>query len=500
MTFNSTTGVLSASATAAVGTYPIEFTASNGIGSSATQTFALNIVPSSVTAADGSFETPVVGSAAYQYDPTGSPWTFTGHAGISANASNFTSGNPSSSRCAGGLPAEHRLGERIDQLPARYVSGKLRCGPARNISSNQTVEVLVDGNVVGTITPTGTSYASYSSQGFTITTAGNHTLTFQGLPPSSDSRGGDFDTAFIDAVTIAASQPNQPLDQGFESPSLGSGSAAYQIDPTGSPWTFSGDAGVAGNGSGYTASNPNAPQGSQVAFIQITGSASQSFYMAPGVYDVNLQAAQRAIGPSDQTFEVLVDGQVVSTITPGGTSYASYTSGSFTIGTAGSHTLSFVGEDPLGGDNTAFIDQVSVQSVTANQPFDPGFESPDVGSGGSAYQYNATGSPWTFTGTAGVAGNNSAFTIGNPNAPQGSQVAFIQMVGSASQVVALSGGTYSISLEAAQRGSAPRTRRSKCWLTAGWSAPSRPAAPRTRNTRRPLSTRRRVSTPSRSWA
>src|SRR5262249_47851404 len=35
---------------------------------------------------------------------------------------------------------------------------------------------------------------------------------------------------------------------------------------------------------------------------------------------------------------------------------------------------------------------------------DPGFEDPIEGTGGSAYQYNPTGSSWSFSGTAGLAG------------------------------------------------------------------------------------------------
>ncbi len=164
---------------------------------------------------------------------------------------------------------------------------------------------------------------------------------------------------------------NQPLDAGFESPFAGP--SAYQYNATGSAWTFSGDAGVAGNGSGFTANNPNAPQGNQVAFIQITGSASQSVTLAAGTYSISLDAAQRAAGPSNQTVEILVDGAPVSSITPTSTSYALYTTTTFTV-TAGSHTIEILGLDPQGGDNTALIDQVSIVIAQPNQPLDPGFE------------------------------------------------------------------------------------------------------------------------------
>jgi hypothetical protein len=65
---------------------------------------------------------------------------------------------------------------------------------------------------------------------------------------------------------------------GFETPVVGSGPTAYPYSPTGSPWTFTSPsipdsgAGVSGNGSGFTDDNPDAPEGSQVAFLQETGS------------------------------------------------------------------------------------------------------------------------------------------------------------------------------------------------------------------------------------
>ncbi|MBV9850850.1 MAG: hypothetical protein JO250_14350, partial [Armatimonadetes bacterium] len=46
-------------------------------------------------------------------------------------------------------------------------------------------------------------------------------------------------------------------------------------------------------------------------------------------------------------------------ITPSGTAYADYTVGPFTAA-AGSHTLAFVGLNPHGGDNTAFLDNVRI--------------------------------------------------------------------------------------------------------------------------------------------
>ncbi len=89
---------------------------------------------------------------------------------------------------------------------------------------------------------------------------------------------------------------------------------------------------------------------------------------------------------------------------------------------------------------------------------DPSFESVVVGSGNFGYAYNPAGSPWTFAANSGnngsgISGNGSAFTSGNPAAPDGSQVAFIQAFGTISQSIAgWDAGTYRISLQAAQRG------------------------------------------------
>jgi RHS repeat-associated protein len=83
-----------------------------------------------------------------------------------------------------------------------------------------------------------------------------------------------------------------------------------------------------------------------------------------------------------------------------------------------------------------------------------GFETPDVS--GPGYQYNPSNGGWSFAGNAGIAANNSAFTYGNPNAPEGNQVAFIQ--GGSSSVISqqigglVAGASYAVTFSAAQRG------------------------------------------------
>jgi subtilase family serine protease len=151
-------------------------------------------------------------------------------------------------------------------------------------------------------------------------------------------------------------------DFGFEAVPVGNGSYVY--DPTGSAWTFATSAGLAGNNSGFSGGNGPAPQGAQVAFLQQVGTISQSVSgWAAGSYTISFDAAQRGnVVNQQQDFDVLIDGKVVSTFTPTGSTYQVYTTSSFTV-TAGAHTIEFLGLNGSGGDNTALLDDVTVASA-----------------------------------------------------------------------------------------------------------------------------------------
>ena len=131
----------------------------------------------------------------------------------------------------------------------------------------------------------------------------------------------------------------------------------------------------------------------------------------PGGEPIGRQLYARLLGAQrgnynqgGQTLQVLVDGPAVGgNITPTDANYATYSTAAFTV-TAGTHTITIEGTNPLGGDNTALVDNVSVQAaVSATQLADPDFSAVSVAAG--AWQYAPSGSPWTFTGTAGVSGN-----------------------------------------------------------------------------------------------
>jgi hypothetical protein len=83
---------------------------------------------------------------------------------------------------------------------------------------------------------------------------------------------------------------------------------------------------------------------------------------------------------------------------------------------------------------------------------DAGFETPSVG---SSFQFNPTGSAWTFTGQSGIVGDGSKW--GKVNAPDGTQAAIVQGDGATlgsilQQVYFPLAGSYEITYESAQRG------------------------------------------------
>ena len=149
----------------------------------------------------------------------------------------------------------------------------------------------------------------------------------------------------------------------FETPSLGAGGWGA---PAGATWTFGGPGGgMAANASAFTSANPNAPDGVQVGVLQGPGTISQAIpgFVANTSYTVTVAAAQRASGnSSSQTVQVSLDGVVVGAFTPTSRSYADYTV-NYTAPASGSHTLTFTGTNPRGGDNSALIDNIRIVKI-----------------------------------------------------------------------------------------------------------------------------------------
>jgi hypothetical protein len=163
----------------------------------------------------------------------------------------------------------------------------------------------------------------------------------------------------------AGATPAPISNFGFETPAI----STYQYNPSGGGWTFTAlsganGSGISANNSAFTGGNPNAPQGSRVAFIQGTGIISQSLMglVSGAVYQVTFSAAQRnnIYGQqAGQTWQLQLDGTAIGTYAPAESaqSYVDYAA-TFTASSSGSHTLAFVGTNTHGGDNTIFLDNV----------------------------------------------------------------------------------------------------------------------------------------------
>jgi len=397
---------------------------------------------------DGSFESPSLSAGTYRYRVTGSPWVFSGTAGISYNRSGFTSGNakaPDGYQVAF-LQGTGSMSQSVYLDAGGYAVSFAAAQRVTCQTASQQIEVLIDGVHLSYITPTSTSWTGYLTAAFEITAGGMHTILFKGLNPA----GGD-NTALIDYVTVET-VGNSVVDGTFEAPTLDSGS--YQYRPDTSAWTFAGTAGIATDSSAFTASNANTIYGDQVAFLQCSGSVSQSVYFEAGNYSISFLAAQRAnYQDSYQQLEVLVDGVRVGVFSPSNTTYTSYQTASFPVVSAGMHTVKFHGLNPDGGDNTAFLDNVVISEAAAVS--DSSFETVALTTGTT--QYQPTGSRWQYSGSAGVTSNNSAFTSSGSTAPAGTQVAFLQGTGSVSQSVYLDTGTYTLTFQSAQRSGTAQT-------------------------------------------
>ena len=313
--------------------------------------------------ADPGFESASTWPIGYAYNPLGSAWAFTGYAGVTANASGFTAGNPNAPQGAQAafLQETGSFSQTVDGWAAGSYALSFQAARRGNYGTQlEDFQILVDGLVVGTFQPNSSSYQPYATPSFTVA-AGSHTIKFLGL----NSVGGD-NTAFIDALSIATAPAPSGLpdlgDSGFES--LFVGPIGYAYDPLGSAWAFTSYAGVTANASGFTAGNPNAPQGAQAAFLQETGSFSQTVDgWAAGSYALSFQAARRGnYGTQLEDFQILVDGLVVGTFQPNSSGYQAYRTARFTV-SAGRHTIRFVGLNTAGGDNTAFIDAVTIATA-----------------------------------------------------------------------------------------------------------------------------------------
>jgi YD repeat-containing protein len=301
---------------------------------------------------DGSFENPPQ-NGGYSYDPVVTGVAFSGGAGIQGNGSAWAFANAPDGSQTGFLQSYGGSGGSIAFTVSGLTAGtsyQARFSMARRPNwGTATVTVSFNGVAVGSFTPGSTAFTPVTTASFTAGTA-TGTLTF-----SVPAGPGDSSLA-IDAVSLAAG-PSVP-DFSFEAPAQNGG---WTYNPTVTGVTFTGRAGVQGNGSAFAFSN--APEGSQTGVMQTYGGAGGSIAFAlsgltPGsAYRASFFLAQRP-GYGAETVTVSFDGVAAGSFTTGSTAFTQVTTTSFTA-SAAIGTLTF--SVPAGaGDVSAAIDSVAL--------------------------------------------------------------------------------------------------------------------------------------------
>src|SRR5690242_496993 len=153
--------------------------------------------------------------------------------------------------------------------------------------------------------------------GFSLTSLRFHLLA--GAYGTGNSTPG---TAKYDNFKLLASSANSSLtvpNSGFEAPVVGNGN--FQYGPTGGSWTFANGGGISGTNSPFTGVPSAAPEGVQVAFIQATGTVSQSIsgFQASSNYVITFKAIQRTncCNTTGQDIGVYLDNTLLAQFHPG---------------------------------------------------------------------------------------------------------------------------------------------------------------------------------------
>jgi hypothetical protein len=311
------------------------------------------------TVPNGTFETPALPtSPGYQYAPAGTGWTLANGAGLSRNGTAFTSGNPNAPEGAQVLFLQGvGTASRTLNFAAGYYVFSFSAAQRGNLPSTQRVELRVDGVPLQGFTPAGATYQRFSSSAVLLS-SGPHAIELRGLNP----QGGD-NTAFVD--DFQATRVRDVGVSGFESPVLPA-SPGYAYAPAGGPWTFNGLSGLSRNASGFTASNPAAPEGSQVLFLQGASSASTAISLPRGgYYRLRFRAALRANNPTQppaKNIRATLGGTQVGEFSLTSTQYLEQLSTALYLN-AGTTLVSLAGVDTAPGDHTGLVDDLRLEML-----------------------------------------------------------------------------------------------------------------------------------------
>ncbi len=403
---------------------------------------------------NGGFESPTIGAASFQYGSVaGSPWTqgptTPGNgSGVSTNGSGFGSTAPEGTTVAF-IQNQGFAETTLSGLTAGQEYTITYSMAARGGNNGQTLQVTVDGNLIGGGRVFDQTYRDYTTTSFRAT-GPTATLRMFGLNTAGDQ------TAFVDNVRLNALVP-------ATTPTLVN--ASFEDGPTNLPFPEYGAIlnGWAANDDGIGNNNPagpfvggaTIPDGTRAAFIQNAGVLSQNIRGLTVGKQYQIEYWENARGGNTVQNSVRVGG---ATLVPQHAIVRTQTNAFTRVitqpFTATSSTMLLELVNAAAPDNTALYDNIRIIENIAPVVTNGGFENPNT----DTFAELLTPTGWTSTGTAppasagaGILENNSAY--GGPNAIEGSQRGLLKGTSSISQDVSgfVIGNRYSLTYSYAAR-------------------------------------------------
>ncbi|MBK7590113.1 MAG: fibronectin type III domain-containing protein [Betaproteobacteria bacterium] len=347
----------------AVGAHAVSASYGGGLGNAGSTSRALSqVVNASTEPANLGFEAPPL-AGGFQYAPGGVGWVFSGNTGITGNGNAFTSGNPAAPEGV------------------------------------QVAFVQQGGSLAQTAT----------------LSAGQYTVSFKAAQRGNYQLGAQAIEVRVDGVAVGQYQAPTTAYGAYQT-------APFNIANTGAHTVTL--VGVGGGGVDFTGFIDDVRIGAPVAPAATTTGLASSANPAVAGVSVTLTATVTGAAPTG-VVQFADNGAViggcgaVALAGSGNSRTATCSTASLAVGTR-TITASYGGD----GVNAGSISSALSQVINAGAPFaNLGFEAPSLAGG---FQYAPGGVGWVFSGNTGITGNGNAFTSGNPAAPEGVQVAFVQ--------------------------------------------------------------------------
>jgi len=372
VTFDSTTGVLSGTPAAGTGgSYPLTFTAGNGVGQDATQAFTLTVgePPAFTSAGSTAFTTGVADS--FTVTATGSPTPALTESGALPGGVTFTD-NGNGTATIAGTPAADTGGSYPITITATNAIGGITQGftltvtAAAAITSANTATFTVGTAGTFTVTTTGSPTPALTESGtlpggVTFTDNGNGTATLAGTPttgtqgsyPITITASNGVGTATSQSFTLTVTAAAAITSANTATFSVGT-AGTFTVTTTGSPTPALTESGTLPGGVTF------ADNGNGTATIAGTPAAGTG-----GSYTITITATN-AIGGTTQGFTLVID-EAPAITSANSATFSVGTAGTFTVTTTGSPTPALTESGTLPGGVT-FADNGNGKATLAGTP------------------------------------------------------------------------------------------------------------------------------------